>query len=809
MDFQCLTRKELQFLCKRNKIPANITNVAMVDALNALELVEGFEELQNQSQSPEKTVNKEILGTVTRTSTRRKPCKDEHQSTQSTIRTRKTSRKTMDVEEKNKSLNVPEVEVKDQRKSDIVETPLTSGRSKVNAQKGSFQPAYGTRRSVRLLGKSMAGLSIKESEKMPAKVDEMVEGEDGSKNCQSVTLELPLARNLSASLEDERELKDDVEENSKCVNVETDETGEKLIHEDGSYRESNEKTELEGEDKTADDPLGIIDPKGSDDNAVSEDSINLNEELVADKADDVAVSNDACEIENLNEKPAADETREAYEEPVVDETKSIANVEDVPEEVSDHSSSADTEAMHDDVTILPEAEEHADGHGDVSQNVSVLLAEGHMDSSEEKGNEESNDDDAFLGDSDFNNDTGSESKSLAEEQITALSVPDLPAEVHMESSAKKGNEESNDDDDAFLGDSNIDDDTGSDSKSSADELQEEVLCEQEGRSIPTGAYSYEGPRNMVYEESESSSSDDDDDDSTVNEETVDDGDDDSTVNEEADDDDDETDEASSEDSMTKMVSEEASVDANVTEALCEQKGRSIPTGAHSYEGPRNMVYEESELFDDDSTVNEETVDDGDDDSTAKEESAAADDEASSEDSMTNKVSEEASVDANVTEAETTLVSSFHSGSQSIVDDIAQKMVECGGSEALINVCVKPAEDLADKTPVSNSETITTSMPLSSPSKAQFLQLSKSSNKEQTTVGKVTQESDNLKKENIVEKELAKHKLESLSLRQLKKLNKMFDKLEISHKQPCGKSSRPALQMLPQNSMKSEDGEKQN
>ncbi|XP_039036962.1 microtubule-associated protein futsch-like [Hibiscus syriacus] len=638
MDFQCLTRKELQFLCKRNKIPANITNVAMVDALNALELVEGFEELQNQSQSPEKTVNKEILGTVTRTSTRRKPCKDEHQSTQSTIRTRKTSRKTMDVEEKNKSLNVPEVEVKDQRKSDIVETPLTSGRSKVNAQKGSFQPAYGTRRSVRLLGKSMAGLSIKESEKMPAKVDEMVEGEDGSKNCQS---ELPLARNLSASLEDERELKDDVEENSKCVNVETDETGEKLIHEDGSYRESNEKTELEGEDKTADDPLGIIDPKGSDDNAVSEDSINLNEELVADKADDVAVSNDACEIENLNEKPAADETREAYEEPVVDETKSIANVEDVPEEVSDHSSSADTEAMHDDVTILPEAEEHADGHGDVSQNVSVLLAEGHMDSSEEKGNEESNDDDAFLGDSDFNNDTGSESKSLAEEQITALSVPDLPAEVHMESSAKKGNEESNDDDDAFLGDSNIDDDTGSDSKSSA------------------------------------------------------------------------------EDSMTKMV------------------------------------------------------------------------------------------DANVTEAETTLVSSFHSGSQSIVDDIAQKMVECGGSEALINVCVKPAEDLADKTPVSNSETITTSMPLSSPSKAQFLQLSKSSNKEQTTVGKVTQESDNLKKENIVEKELAKHKLESLSLRQLKKLNKMFDKLEISHKQPCGKSSRPALQMLPQNSMKSEDGEKQN
>ncbi|XP_038992597.1 COPII coat assembly protein SEC16-like, partial [Hibiscus syriacus] len=655
MDFQSLTRKELQFLCKRNKIPANITNVAMADALNALELVEGLEELHNQSQSPEKTVNKEIPGTVTRTLTRRKPIKDEHQSTQSTIRTRKTARKTMGVEEENKNLNVPEVEVKDQRKSDMVETPLASGRSKVRAQKeGSLQTVYGTRRSVRLLGKSMAGLCIKESEKMPAKVDEMVEGEDGSNNGQSgATLELPLARNLSASLEDEREFKDDVEENIKSVNnVETDVTDEKLIPEDGSYsRTSNEKTEIEGEDKIADDAHGIIDPKDFDGNAVSEDSITLNEELIADKADDVAVSNDPCEIENLNERLVADETNHvADEKPVVDETKSIevliTNAEDVPEEVFDQSSSAaDMEAIHDDVTILAKAEEHADA--EVSQNVLVLPAEGHMDSSEEKGNEESNDDDAFLDELDINNDTGSESKSLAEEQITAdaQSIPDLPAEGHMDSSAKKGNKESNDDD-AFLGKSDINNDTGSESKSLA---EEQITA----------------------------------DDSTVNEESDDGG---STVNEESDED---------------------------------------------------------------------------------------------EDPKTNMVYEEALVDANVTEAETTLVSSFHSASQSIVDDIAQKRVNYGGSEALINVCVKPAEEFADTTLVSNSETITTSMPLWSPSKAQFSHPSKSSNKKETTVvAKVTQVSDNLNKENIVEKELAKQKLESLSLRQLRKLNKMFDKLEI-------------------------------
>ncbi|KAE8725962.1 hypothetical protein F3Y22_tig00008013pilonHSYRG00324 [Hibiscus syriacus] len=67
----------------------------------------------------------------------------------------------MAVEEENKNLNVPEVEVKDQRKTDIVVTPFPSGRSKVKAQKGSLQPAYSTRRSVRLLGRSMAELSIK------------------------------------------------------------------------------------------------------------------------------------------------------------------------------------------------------------------------------------------------------------------------------------------------------------------------------------------------------------------------------------------------------------------------------------------------------------------------------------------------------------------------------------------------------------------------------------------------------------------------------------------------------------------------
>ncbi|KAJ0804853.1 putative small GTPase, P-loop containing nucleoside triphosphate hydrolase [Helianthus annuus] len=38
MDFHSLTRTELQSLCKLNKIPDNITNVAMADALQSLDV---------------------------------------------------------------------------------------------------------------------------------------------------------------------------------------------------------------------------------------------------------------------------------------------------------------------------------------------------------------------------------------------------------------------------------------------------------------------------------------------------------------------------------------------------------------------------------------------------------------------------------------------------------------------------------------------------------------------------------------------------------------------------------------------------
>ncbi|KAK8926032.1 hypothetical protein KSP39_PZI018804 [Platanthera zijinensis] len=64
MDFHRLVRKDLQFLCKKNGIAANLTNVAMAIALQALETVEGMEEIQEALglQSPMKAEVKSSPG---------------------------------------------------------------------------------------------------------------------------------------------------------------------------------------------------------------------------------------------------------------------------------------------------------------------------------------------------------------------------------------------------------------------------------------------------------------------------------------------------------------------------------------------------------------------------------------------------------------------------------------------------------------------------------------------------------------------------------------------------------------------------
>ncbi|XP_078438319.1 uncharacterized protein LOC144708752 [Wolffia australiana] len=53
MDFHSLHRRDLQSLCKLNKIPANLTNVAMADALQALSKVEGIDAILAKIGGPQ------------------------------------------------------------------------------------------------------------------------------------------------------------------------------------------------------------------------------------------------------------------------------------------------------------------------------------------------------------------------------------------------------------------------------------------------------------------------------------------------------------------------------------------------------------------------------------------------------------------------------------------------------------------------------------------------------------------------------------------------------------------------------------
>ncbi|KAL9436632.1 hypothetical protein AB3S75_022646 [Citrus x aurantiifolia] len=145
MDFHSLTRKELQTLCKKNKIPANITNIAMADALSDLQYVEGLDDLMmNQEKAAPQTPS--IPHTVSRT-------KDPETAEPLTRSRRTTTRRA----------------VLDQgSKKDVAETPAPAASSTTSrtrgrkAQVASSVPVR-TRQSVRLLEKNMAELSLKDS----------------------------------------------------------------------------------------------------------------------------------------------------------------------------------------------------------------------------------------------------------------------------------------------------------------------------------------------------------------------------------------------------------------------------------------------------------------------------------------------------------------------------------------------------------------------------------------------------------------------------------------------------------------------
>ncbi|XP_068669682.1 uncharacterized protein [Aristolochia californica] len=199
MDFHCLTRRDLQALCKKNRIPANMTNVAMADALKALQTVEGIEDIQQHTediQTPARAPAKAgpqipDVSKSCRRSTRRNlvpptegESKDVQENSQSITRTRgRTATKASAFASRRKILEEeeePEQEsqesskiLEEQTESDMPETPIARnvGRKRATAtsvprnaetetcqQKRTDTPAVvalgartGSRRSTRLM----------------------------------------------------------------------------------------------------------------------------------------------------------------------------------------------------------------------------------------------------------------------------------------------------------------------------------------------------------------------------------------------------------------------------------------------------------------------------------------------------------------------------------------------------------------------------------------------------------------------------------------------------------------------------------
>nr|GMD20469.1 high mobility group nucleosome-binding domain-containing protein 5-like [Ipomoea batatas]GME09666.1 high mobility group nucleosome-binding domain-containing protein 5-like [Ipomoea batatas] len=168
MDFRSLTRRELQALCKKNKIHANITNVAMADALQALDLVEGIEDFLKPSEAetaissvelPHKSdISSQSVPSTVRRTARRKTVKNDTETSQSLTRTRNSTIRKLAGNEVAETPIMPTVErsAAAKEKQDV-QTPgavLTSQKREAK-EKSSVSQVYTIRRSARLAAKRL------------------------------------------------------------------------------------------------------------------------------------------------------------------------------------------------------------------------------------------------------------------------------------------------------------------------------------------------------------------------------------------------------------------------------------------------------------------------------------------------------------------------------------------------------------------------------------------------------------------------------------------------------------------------------
>ncbi|KAK1361117.1 hypothetical protein POM88_045591 [Heracleum sosnowskyi] len=190
MDFHSLARRDLQALCKLNAIPANITNVAMADALTSLDVVEGLEDFLNLSPERKAVTAAKVPRTGRRTGTVSKPIGDVSESVQPmTKSTRRTTRRAIS-NEIMQEMKTPAIRssrktveftktwsegIEDVEKKSVTDTPALatySQRSQVACKSSvkevsTVQRVYSTRRSARLT-------ENKDGEEKEKKIDSLV-----------------------------------------------------------------------------------------------------------------------------------------------------------------------------------------------------------------------------------------------------------------------------------------------------------------------------------------------------------------------------------------------------------------------------------------------------------------------------------------------------------------------------------------------------------------------------------------------------------------------------------------------------------
>ncbi|OVA18463.1 hypothetical protein BVC80_1833g141 [Macleaya cordata] len=146
MDFHGLSRRELQSLCKKNKIPANMTNIAMADALSALPNVEGIEDIGKSL--PETPITCRKTSTRKPTKPQSDPIENEPESSLPNTRTRRAPRRL-----------VQEEEQENKEPNDVTENPSLSEIPKTPATRTCRKRATGTSVSRKI------GTQTKEKEK--------------------------------------------------------------------------------------------------------------------------------------------------------------------------------------------------------------------------------------------------------------------------------------------------------------------------------------------------------------------------------------------------------------------------------------------------------------------------------------------------------------------------------------------------------------------------------------------------------------------------------------------------------------------